>query len=142
MIEIFTDASVNKETTIATCFCIDDKMFIGHRIFENKDIHKSQLGELFGAVNAIKYVQDRIEKDAGPIILYTDSQFLIDLLTTDISWHDDEYSEHLFYDYTAEFRSLVNQYSIDVKLITGHQMKHNPNKVVDLISVNTLRNTV
>ena len=142
MTEIFTDASVNNEAAVATCFCVDDKMFLGHSIFTSTEIHRSQLGELFGAVCALEYVDNQLGLGSDAMTLYTDSQFLIDILDTDVTWHDDDASVAIFNDYLNKFRAYVATYSIDVKLIPGHQTSHNPNKVVDLISINTLRNTL
>ena len=142
MIEIFTDASVNKATAIATCFCMNDSTFIGHKIFENKDIHNSQLGELFGAVKAIEYAYHQFDLTGDSVVLYTDSQQLIDSLTYDVSKYDDEACETINNYYLQRYREYVKMFNIDVQKIQGHQRQHNPNKVVDLISVHVLRNSV
>lgn len=137
MVNIYTDASVRNGKAVATCFIITSKTFIGHNVFEFDNVDTSTLGEIMGAINSIKYAES-VTDMSDEIYLFSDSYAMRNLLKHDIK--ASQYSQVVLYrEQLSELKELINKYNIQIKLIKGHQINHNPNKVVDLISNSVLR---
>lgn len=136
MIDIYTDASVNDNYMVATCFIVTDDNFIGYTVTEKEGVDTSLEAELEGALSAVNYAIDCDKvQDAT---LHTDSISLIKLLSSNLLKSTNKqavkYRERLIL-----LQRLVSTYSIKLELIQGHAKQHNPNKVVDLISNSILR---
>ena len=138
MIEIYTDASVGKSHAVTACIVLTDKNYIGYKTFASDNVSNSILGELLGAINAVKSAEDMLDLHNDNVTLYVDNIALLNLLKCDLTYTSNKqaqrYSKEL-----RELRDLVHKYSIDMRLIRGHKIDHNPNKVVDLISNSMLR---
>lgn len=140
MIDIYTDASVGNSHAVTACIVLTDKNYIGYQTFDAPDVSTSIHGEILGAINAITCAQSMIAFEGEHVTLYVDSIALLNLLKCDLTYTSNKqairYSKEL-----GELRGLLDKYDIDMRLIRGHKVDHNPNKVVDLISNSMLRYT-
>lgn len=138
MIDIYTDASVGNRHAVTACIVLTDKNYIGYRTFESPDVSTSIHGEILGAINAITCAKSMISFDGEHVTLYVDSIALLNLLKCDLTYTTNKqairYSKEL-----RELRDLLDKNNIDIRLIRGHKIDHNPNKVVDLMSNSMLR---
>ena len=139
MISIYTDASISKGRCVSTCFVITDKCFLGYNTFMYDNIDTSVRGELLGAINAIKYVKGLdIDVAESDCVLYSDSINAINLVR---QYRDKNMNKQvrIYYDLLEELVILLDTCNVTLKHIKGHQLNHNPNKVVDMISNSMLR---
>lgn len=133
MIEVYTDASVFKGLAVCTCFVVTSDQFIGAKTKSYNNINSSLQGELLGIRECLDYVLNRTE--SGNIVVYCDSQSAIDL----IERRRDGEEGCLFSNIVDEILTLERERDVSFILIKGHQINHNPNKVVDLMSNSLLR---
>lgn len=138
MIEIYTDASVGKGSAVATVFILTDSSYIGYQVFKFDDVHTSIHGEILGALNALRYAESVLQLSEDRIMLYTDSIAMINLLKCNLKTTSNKQAQR-YRDLLTELKSLITTLKVDVQLIHGHAVGHNPNKVVDLISNSVLR---
>lgn len=134
MLSIYTDASINNDKCVATCFACTDTMFICYKSFQYHGISSSLHGELLGIRDGINYTLKHTDI-RDEVSVYSDSVAAIKLI------QKNEYSKR-----TINLRSIVDEihdlqsmYNIKINIIQGHQLLHNPNKVVDLTSNSILR---
>lgn len=133
MIEVYTDASVARGAAMVTCFIITSDQFIGANTTKYTNIGSSLQAEFLGIRDGIRYVSDR--KKSDDIVVYCDSQSAIDL----IQRRDDTGVDVPFANVVDEILTLCSGRNVSFILIKGHQLSHNPNKVVDLMSNSLLR---
>lgn len=134
MLKIYTDASVSNNQCVATCFSTTDKTFICYKSFEYENIMSSLHGELLGIYDGILYTLDNtdITKD---ITVYSDSLAAIQLInTSNYSRRTKQLNELV-----TNIQFLTKHHNISYEVIQGHQLEHNPNKIVDLTSNSILR---
>lgn len=142
MIEIYTDASCRDNDVVTTCFCIDDNNFICHHIFCDSNISYPQLGELFGVVKAIEYTEKQLDLEKDTVYLYTDSEQILLSLQGYPDTYNDAAAQEFRTKYYNKLLQYISKYNINIVKVKAHQKKHNPNKVVDLISIKTLQNSI
>lgn len=137
MVKIYTDASVAKGNAVSTCFVLTDTNFLGYNTFSYEGVETSVEGELLGVLNAAKYYQSLNVADTD-VIIFCDSINAINLIsnleageTTKQTWRYKSLLESI-----VEFKQAIG---FNLQLIEGHQMSHNPNKIVDLFSNSMLR---
>lgn len=135
MIEVYTDASVSHGNAVATVFVTSSEMFIGFNSFEYSGVNSSLHGELLGMRDGIRYAISN-NPNRLPITVYCDSASALSLVK---GLNAGDKKSKQFKNLVAEIHSICKGYSINFLLIKGHQMEHNPNKVVDLISNSVLR---
>lgn len=138
MLEIYTDASVSKGNAVATCFVTSTDNFVGYNTFEYVGVNSSLHGELLGIRDGLKYAS-KCAKKKERLTVYSDSNSAIQLIK---SKRLDSKNAKPFKSIVTEINSLCNDYSVNFLLIKGHQIEHNPNKVVDLMSNTVLRYTL
>lgn len=136
MVEIYTDASVANGRAVATCFILTDSNFIGCKTSEFERVETSLEGELEGAIAAIEYAQEILP--LYNCTLYSDSISLIRLTQTNLKKSKNKQAV-MHRNRLSRLQNLLRNHSIKLELIKGHSMKHNPNKVVDLISNSILK---
>lgn len=135
MTEIYTDASVGSGKAVATCFIVTTDYFLGYKSFEYSGVNSSLHGELLGIKDGITYALEHVKKNE-PIIVYCDSNSALQLIK---SKKANAKSGKQFNSLVTEINNLCKGHFINFLLIRGHQVEHNPNKVVDLISNTVLR---
>lgn len=135
MIEVYTDASVAKGKAVATCFVISSDNFIGYNSFEYKNVSSSLQGELLGIRDGIEYAIKCVPS-REPVTVYCDSNSALSLVKCK---NNDAKNAKRFKEIVADIHLLCKNRCVNFLLIKGHQMEHNPNKVVDLISNSVLR---
>lgn len=138
MVEIYTDASVGKTGAFATAFVLTDKNYLGYKVSEFPDVTTSIQGETKGAIAAIKYAVQGIGKSEDSLTLYTDSMALLNLLKCNLERTTNEQAQRYKED-LSELKDLIKRHSVSMQFVRGHDIGHNPNKVVDLISNSMLR---
>lgn len=138
MVEIYTDASVGKTAAVATSFILTDKNYIGSCTTNLEGVTTSIQGEVQGAIAAIEYARDGTKLHGEDITLYTDSIAMLNLLKCNLGRTTNQQAQ-LYEDDLRKLKQLVKKYKINMCLIKGHDLGHNPNKVVDLISNSKLR---
>ena len=132
VIEIYTDTSVAKGTAITTCLLLSSDLFLGMDTNTYKNIETSLHGELLAMRDGLSYLKSTGK--SGDVILHSDSATAINLVTSK--------SPNKFKGLIQEIKSLEIGSSVKYKLIRGHQITHNPNKVVDLVCNTVLRNNL
>lgn len=137
MIEVYTDASVAKGRAIATCFIISSQNFIGCDSFEYSDIKSSLHGELLGIRDGLSYAIKSVPGNE-PITVYCDSNSALMLVK---SKNPEVKTSKKFKEILTDVKRLTQGRCVNYLLIRGHQIEHNPNKVVDLVSNSVLRLT-
>lgn len=138
MLEIYTDASVGHGKAVSTCILLTDKNFVGYRTFEFTDVTTSIHGEIRGAISALRYAESVGPINSESVTLFVDSIALLNLLKCDLRFTTNKQAQ-LYAKELAELHELVDKYKVSMRLIRGHKLNHNPNKVVDLISNSMLR---
>lgn len=134
MIDVYTDASVSHGSAIATVFVLSPNYFIGLQSFRYEKVSSSLQGELLGIRDGLAYAIEH-SKEPDHYNVYCDSLSAINLiLSNEINGKSKQFKTIL-----DSIKSLCNGNDIEFKLIKGHQVNHNPNKVVDLISNSILR---
>lgn len=133
MIDVYTDASVSKGKAAATCFVLTPNAYLGCRTFEYDNINSGIHGELVGLRDGIKYALEVVKDSTEPITVYCDSSSAINLIKDKCA------KSHTFKEIVTDINSLCDGHTVHFMLIKGHQVSHNPNKVVDLISNSVLR---
>ena len=135
MIEVYTDASVAKGRAIATCFIISSQNFIGCDSFEYSDVKSSLHGELLGIRDGLAYAIKSVPGNE-PITVYCDSNSALMLVKQK---NPEVKTSKKFKEILTDVKSLTQGRCVNYILIRGHQIEHNPNKVVDLVSNSVLR---
>ena len=134
MIKIYTDASINNEECVATCFSTTDSMFICYTSFSYSNIKSSLHGELLGIRDGITYTIKHSDVNE-PISVFSDSVAAVKLIKSE------SYSKRTINlkPIVEDIYYLLHTYDITIDVIQGHQLSHNPNKIVDLTSNSILR---
>lgn len=138
MTEIYTDASVSSGKAVATCFIVSSEYFLGYNSFAYSGVNSSLHGELLGIRDGLKYALQSVKKNE-PIVVYCDSNSALQLIK---SKKANVKCNRQFNSLVTEINNLCKDHFINFLLIRGHQVEHNPNKVVDLISNTVLRYTL
>lgn len=134
MVEVYTDASVAKGSAVVSCFMVTSDQFIGAETTHYDNVDSSLQAELYGIRDGVKYVVKKPE--LNDIVVYCDSQSALDLVQQRC---DNVEGSTLFKNIVDEILTLSQGKNISFILIKGHQLSHNPNKVVDLMSNSLLR---
>lgn len=135
MIEIYTDAAVDrkKNSVVACCIVLRDSTYMGKNSFTDCPRASTTFGELYGAIEGIKYASGICEDfESEQVTLYTDSKDVLRAVHH-VHWNDAACKA-----LDLELQNLIDKYNISVKLIRGHQIKANPNKVVDSLASSVL----
>lgn len=134
MIKIYTDASINNEECVATCFSTTDTMFICYTSFSYSNIKSSLHGELLGIRDGIAYTIKHSSVNE-PISVFSDSVAAVKLIKSG------SFSKRTISlkPIVEDIYSLCQAHDITIDVIQGHQLSHNPNKIVDLTSNSILR---
>lgn len=134
MIRVYTDASVSTNKAVVTIIVLTDQAFLGYKVAQFSDIKTSLHGELLGILEGVNYVKslDLAEDD---IIFHTDCIDAVRLIRNEFS-KIPKYAR----DILDEIQSFIDGTCVCIEHIQGHQTKHNPNKIADLVSRSVLRN--
>jgi len=135
MVEIYTDASVSSGNAVASCFVITEDYFLGYNSFSYSDVNSSLHGELLGIRDGLKYALG-VTKDNDCIVVYCDSNSALQLID---SKRLDSKNNKQFKTLLSDIHDLCKGHFVNFLLIKGHQIEHNPNKIVDLMSNTVLR---
>jgi ribonuclease HI len=135
MIDLYTDVSVCKGSAVATCFVISTDYFLGYNSFKYESVNSSLQGELMGIRDGLSYVKS-LTKSHELINVYSDSYSAVQLIK---SKGYTSKGNKQFETLVSDIQKLCNGQNVNFLLIRGHQVEHNPNKVVDLISNSVLR---
>ena len=136
MVAVYTDASVANGEAVATCFIVSSDNFIGYNSFFYKDVSSSLHGELLGIRDGLRYAVS-IVGSAEDITLYSDSNSALDMCKRGCD--DNSKCAMQFRNIVSEIKDICSGHYVNFLLIKGHQVGHNPNKVVDLVSYSLLR---
>lgn len=137
MVKIYTDASVAKGNAVSTCFVLTDTNFLGYNTFSYESVETSVEGELLGILNAAKYYQSLSVEDTD-VVIFCDSINAINLIGS-VELGDATKQTWRYQDLLESIIQLKQSIGFSLQLIEGHQMSHNPNKIVDLFSNSMLR---
>lgn len=135
MYELYTDASVSGNSAVATCFFLSTNNYLGYESFQYKNISSSLHGELLGIRDGIRYAKKIGISEKEIMYVYSDSSSAIQLIKSS----DGDKKPKQFKRLVDEILQEVKGYHVVFRLIQGHQLSHNPNKVVDLTSNTVLR---
>ena len=138
MLEVYTDVSVSKGSAVATCLVASTDNFVGYNTFEYSDIHSSLHGELLAIRDGLKYATENCTINET-LTVYSDSNSALQRVKSRSC--ESNATKHLK-SIITEICSLCDDYTVNFLLIKGHQIEHNPNKVVDLMSNTVLRYTL
>ena len=130
MVNVYTDASVAHGKSVNTTFIIDDNCFLGCETFSHAPVSTSLEGELYGINDALDYIIKHYGDTNLPMVLWCDSDAAI-------SYIDKQATEYT--SIVNSIKSKMTKLDLELKLIRGHQVKKNPNKVVDILSNSILR---
>lgn len=128
-IEIYTDASVTDKKAVTSCLILTADNYLGCTSSKYDNVSTSLQGELLAIRDSLKYLRE-IGKRA-PVTINCDSHSAISLVQSP--------DARKFRKLLDEIHSLEEGLDITYSLIKGHQVEHNPNKVVDLICNTVLR---
>ena len=128
-IDIYTDASVANSKAVTSCLLLTDDYYLGCSSKKYDNVVTSLHGELLGIRDAILYLINTGKE--APATIHCDSYTAIKCV------QDPESTK--FRKLIDEIHQLESGRNITYELIRGHQIEHNPNKVVDLIC-NTILN--
>lgn len=136
MINVYSDASVSSGIAIVTVIVLTDSAFLGYRTAQFSGINTSLHGELLGILEGVNYI-NTLDLGDNDIVFHTDCIDAVRLIN-DETTKVPKYAENLL----NEIKELIDGVCVSIEHIQGHQMEHNPNKIVDLVSRTILRNTL
>lgn len=137
MISIYTDASVDlySSNAAASCLVLEDNVFKGQTSFTyDRTCKDSGYAEVWGAIQALNYAKSICPNfDKHKKLLYTDSHSCV--ASANGAQSDNDARKTL----DEEFVSMLVNNNVTVKYVHGHDIKHNPNKVVDSSAKRAMR---
>ena len=128
-IEIYTDASVANKQAVTSCLLLTADNYLGCSSEKYENVATSLQGELLAIRDSLKYLISIGKK--APVLINCDSYAALQLIQ--------DKDPKKFRKILDEIHHLERGFDITYKLIQGHQVEHNPNKVVDLICNTLLR---
>lgn len=134
----FCDASYDLNTRQATACTVILSEMIFHAMFTNTytDVETSTRAELLGLIQTVRRVREI--PDVEHTTIYCDSatnaKAFNSVIGSGVVQRDSKY-----YEDWCELLSLCDGLNIEATHIYGHQMKHNPNKLCDVICHSLLK---
>ena len=128
-IEMYTDASVANKHAVTSCLLLTTDNFLGCSSKEYSNVNTSLQGELLAIRDGLEYLNSTGKR--ATVQLYCDSFAALQLV--------EDPDPKKFRKLIDEIHQLTVGLDIKYNLIQGHQVGHNPNKVVDLICNTVLR---
>ena len=132
--ELYTDASVANNTAVATCLLLGSTNYIGYNSYNYEYVTSSLHAELLGILDGLRFARASGLSTNNYLTVYSDSNSAIQIITNKKHRKPQQFRQII-----ANINKECEHIFVTFKLIKGHQLEHNPNKIVDLTSNTILR---
>ena len=137
MLTIYTDMSRRHNVVATSCLILSTKNFLGYNVRQHEGVDNSIVGELVGIADGLDYaVQSGCVHDGDKVVICCDSQPTLSMLETARS---KSIRPKRYVVYIDDVLDRCRGLNVTFQYIKGHQLDHNPNKIVDLSSNTSLR---